>query len=102
MSSTIRPGRLLLGAACMALPYLAAAEVPPMERLAYHNPGLVTDLAVGLWGCPLPMDYNGDGLMDLVVNYTDKPASGVYFFENSGEVDPQTRLPIFKAGVRLG
>ncbi len=81
---------------------LAAAETPSLPRLAYNQPGLVTDLGIGLWPCPLPMDYNGDGLMDLVVSYTDKPSAGVYFFENSGEVDPQNHLPIFKPGVRLG
>jgi len=72
------------------------------KRIAYNHPGLLTDVGVGLWGWPLPMDYNGDGLMDLVVVGSGVPYNGVYFFENSGMVDPQTHLPIFKAAVRLG
>ena len=57
-----------------------------MPRLAHQNPGLLADLGVGLWAWPLPMDYNGDGLMDLVVVCTDKPYNGTWFFENSGVV----------------
>ncbi len=44
----------------------AASEPAPFQRIAYHNPGLRTDVGVGLWGWPLPMDYNRDGLMDLL------------------------------------
>ncbi|MEY2878659.1 MAG: hypothetical protein RLZZ15_1039 [Verrucomicrobiota bacterium] len=73
-----------------------------LPRLAYHNPGTLVDLGVGLWAWPLPMDYNGDGLMDLVVVCTDKPYNGTWFFENSGQVDPQTKLPIFKPAVLVG
>lgn len=73
-----------------------------MPRLNYHQPGLLVDLGVGLWAWPLPMDYNGDGLMDLVVVCTDKPYNGTWFFENSGQVDPQLKLPVFKAAVRIG
>jgi hypothetical protein len=72
------------------------------KRIGYHHPGLLTDLGVGLWGWPMPMDFNGDGLMDLIVTSSGTPYNGVYFFENSGEFDPQTKQPIFKAGVRLG
>lgn len=78
----------------------AAEEVLP--RLAHHNPGLLTDLGVGLWAWPLPLDYNGDGLMDLVVVCTDKPYNGTWYFENSGQVDAQLKLPIFKPAVLLG
>jgi len=73
-----------------------------MPRLAHNNPGLLTDLGVGLWAWPLPMDYNGDGLMDLVVVCTDKPYNGTWFFENSGQVDSQLKLPIFKPAVLIG
>ncbi|MCX6941155.1 MAG: VCBS repeat-containing protein [Verrucomicrobia bacterium] len=73
-----------------------------MPRLAHNNPGLLTDLGVGLWAWPLPMDYNGDGLMDLVVVCTDKPYNGTWFFENSGQVDAQLKLPIFKPAVLIG
>ena len=35
-------------------------------RLKYNNPDLIVDLGVGLWGMPIPIDYDGDGLMDLL------------------------------------
>jgi FG-GAP-like repeat len=79
-----------------------AAEKAAMTRIAYNNPGLTVDLGVGLWAWPLPMDYNGDGRMDLVVVCTDKPYNGTWFFENSGKNDPETRLPIFKPAVLIG
>src|SRR5437762_3368579 len=76
---------------------LRAVELSPsMPRLAHNEPGLLADLGVGSWAWPLPMDYNGDGLMDLVVVCTDKPSNGTWFFENSGQIDPQLQLPIFK------
>ena len=81
---------------------LRSAESAELPRLAYNNPGLLTDLGVGLWAWPLPMDYNGDGLMDLVVVCTDKPHNGTWFFENSGQMDPQLKLPIFKPAVLVG
>lgn len=73
-----------------------------LKRLNYNNPDLVVDLGVGLWAWPLPMDYNDNGLTDLVVVCTDKPYNGVYFFENSGKKDVKTDLPIFKKAKRLG
>ena len=83
-----------------ALPVRGADST--LRRLAYNHPGLVTDVGVGLWAWPLPMDYNGDGLMDLVIACTDTPSNGVYFFENTGQIDVTTKLPLFRAGVRLG
>lgn len=73
-----------------------------LKRLSYNNPGLVVDLGVGLWAWPLPMDYNDDGLTDLLVVCTDTPYNGVYYFENSGVIDEETDLPIFKPSIRLG
>jgi hypothetical protein len=93
------PFLLLLG---LALPAGAAESPGGMTRLAYNNPGLLTDLGVGLWAWPLPMDYNGDGLIDLVIACTDTPSNGVYLFANTGEVDPDTHLPIFSPARRLG
>jgi hypothetical protein len=86
--------------AAATTPAAPAAEVLP--RLAHHNPGALADLGVGLWAWPLPLDYNGDGLMDLVVVCTDKPYNGTWYFENSGQVDSQLKLPIFKPAVLLG
>jgi hypothetical protein len=73
-----------------------------MPRLAHQNPGLLADLGVGLWAWPLPIDYNRDGRMDLVVVCTDKPFNGTWYFENSGDVDPQLNLPIFRPARLLG
>jgi len=82
-----------------ALPVFAGRQA---TKLAYNTPGALADLGVGLWGWPLPMDYNHDGLMDLVVVSSGRPSNGVYFFENTGQVDLQTKLPIFKPGRWLG
>jgi len=79
---------------------LAPAWGDDLQRLSYRDPDLITDLGVGLWAWPLPMDYNGNGKMDLVVSCTDKPYNGVYFFENSGR--EQDGITIFKPAVRLG
>jgi hypothetical protein len=81
---------------------LRAAESEVLPRLAHNIPGLLADLGVGLWAWPLPIDYNRDGLMDLVVVCTDKPYNGTWFFENSGQVDAQLKLPIFKPAVLIG
>lgn len=88
---------------CLAatLGFAARAPQETLPLLAYNNPGLVTDLGVGLWAWPLPIDYNHDGLIDLVVVCTGRPHNGTWFFENSGEVDPQTKLPIFKQAVLI-
>jgi hypothetical protein len=80
----------------------AVAAEATMPRLAHNHPGTLADLGVGLWAWPLPLDYNEDGLMDLVVVCTDKPYNGTWFFENSGQMDPQLKLPIFKPAVLIG
>jgi len=72
------------------------------QLLAYQDPTLLTDLGVGLWAWPLPMDWNEDGLMDLVVACTDRPSNGIYVFLNSGKYDPVTGLPVFSPGERIG
>ncbi len=71
-----------------------------LTRLTYNHPGLTVDLGVGLWAWPLPMDFNGDGRLDLVVNCPDKPSNGTYFFEATAD-SAKTAMPVFKAGVRL-
>lgn len=72
-----------------------------LRPLKYNNPGLVVDLGVGLWADPLPLDYDQDGDMDLLVSCPDKPSRGIYLFENATD-DPAVKLPVFKAGVRVG
>ncbi len=95
---------ILLFGICLFVSVLSvgAVEAPKLERLKYNHPGLLVDLGVGLWAWPLPMDFNNNGLMDLVVVCTDIPYNGVYLFENTGESDPETGLPVFAAARRLG
>ncbi|GAB5406732.1 MAG: VCBS repeat-containing protein [Aureliella sp.] len=71
-----------------------------LQQLRYNNPGLVVDLGVGLWADPLPLDYDQDGDMDLLVSCPDKPSSGIYLFENPSN-DPAVKMPTFKPGVRI-
>ncbi|MCF3649793.1 FG-GAP repeat domain-containing protein [Synoicihabitans lomoniglobus] len=98
------PGAMLAGLAALAsMPSIApAAPAGAVTQIAYNHPGLITDLGVGLWAWPLPMDWNEDGLMDLVVACTDTPSNGVYVFLNTGEYDPVTRLPLFGPGDNIG
>ena len=86
--------------ACASEPGASAAQSLP--RLKHHQPAAVVDLGVGLWSWPLPMDYNRDGRIDLVVAATGVPGNGIWFFENSGERDAGTRLPLFKPPVYVG
>ena len=103
MNHTFRFVRLAaLLVSCAAATALPAATADTLPRLPYNNPGATPDLGVGLGAWPLPMDYNRDGLMDLVVVCTDKPYNGTWYFENSGQVDPQLKLPIFKPAVLIG
>ncbi|QDT04590.1 FG-GAP repeat protein [Rubripirellula lacrimiformis] len=80
---------------------LAAENEYALQPLAYQNPGLEVDLGVGLWAYPMPMDYDGDGDLDLLVGCPDKPSQGTYYFENPSQ-DPDQKMPVFKAGVRIG
>src|SRR5437773_153684 len=73
-----------------------------LERLKYNHPGLVVDLAVGLWAYPVPMDVDGDGDLDLVVVCPDKPYNGTYVFENVNGDTAKDEMPIFKPARRIG
>jgi hypothetical protein len=85
-------------AVLLLVPAVASAQT--LAPLKYNHPKLTVDLGVGLWAWPVPWDVNGDGRTDLLVSCPDKPSNGVWYFENTGESDPNT-LPIFKAGVRI-
>ncbi len=56
---------------------------PALIKLPYnHAYRLVVDLQVGLWAQPLPMDWDGDGDLDMVAATSGMPSNGVWFFEN--------------------
>jgi hypothetical protein len=73
-----------------------------LKRLKYNHPGLAVDLGVGLWAFPLPMDFDRDGDLDLVVSCPDRPSNGTYFFENPGGKSAAEKMPVFEPGVRIG
>ncbi len=73
---------------------LLSAQHPDDIRLPYNHPGLIVDLGVGLWGNPVPVDWDGDGDNDLLVTGRDKPSRGMYYFENLGN-------GTFSAGRRI-
>lgn len=97
LSPIRRIALLALGLGCL-LPPAQNPLAGELERIRYNNPGLHVDLAVGLWAYPLPMDFNGDGRMDLVVSCPDTPYNGVYVFENPGG---DALFPLFKPGRRI-
>lgn len=66
-------------------------------RLKYNNPDLIVDLGVGLWGMPIPIDYDGDGLMDLLMTCPSTPHKGIFYFHNIGN----KQTPLFDKGVKL-
>lgn len=68
-----------------------------LTRIQYNNPGLHSDLGVGLWAWPFPLDFDNDGDLDLLVNCTDKPFNGIWLFENASG----GKNPIFHPPVRL-
>lgn len=69
-----------------------------LSRVKYNHPGLVTDLGVGLWAQPLPVDFDGDGDVDLLCATADVPYKGIYLFENPGG---DSQWPVFKPAKRL-
>jgi len=75
-----------------------ALQAEDLQRLRYNDPDLVVDLGVGLWAWPLPVDYDKDGDLDLLVSCPDKPANGIYFFENP---DGNVKQPVFLPGKRI-
>ena len=91
MSSRIR---FVLAAALMLGWSVAPAQ--EAEILRFNN-DFEDNVSVGLWNCPLPMDYDGDGVRDLVVSCPDTPYRGLYFFRNIGT----NANPFFDRAVKI-
>ena len=95
---------LLLGLVCCLSPadIFAARpdggrDLPDAVPLRHNDPGLTVDLGVGLWGIPLPVDYDRDGVIDLLVSCPDTPYKGLWFFRNIGTA----RRPLFASAIRI-
>ncbi len=81
----------------LLLSIFAKAQTINEIRIKYNNPDLIVDLGVGLWGTPLPVDYNKDGLMDIIMSCPDAPYKGIYFYKNIGTKNQ----PLFDISVKL-
>ena len=81
---------------CFVLGF-AQNNLDNLVRIKYNNPGLITDLGVGLWAWPFPIDFDNDGDLDLIVNCPDKPFNGLWYFENASP----GKNPILKPPVKL-
>jgi len=68
---------------CAQKPAIDEKEIADI-RLKYNNGNLTVDLGVGLWGIPMPLDYNNDGKTDLLISCPDFPYKGIYYFRNIG------------------
>lgn len=80
-----------------ALVATTAVSAQKAQIVSYNNPTLEVDLGVGLWGIPIPTDYDSDGLTDLLVSCPDKPYKGLYFFRNIGT----NSKPLFAKAKRI-
>lgn len=83
---------LFLGFSAQASP----KKLPAAEPIS-HNIETTVDLGVGLWGIPLPVDYDGDGVNDLLVSCPDTPYKGIYYFRNIGS----NSKPLFDKAVKV-
>jgi acetyl esterase/lipase len=83
--------------AAVLSPALSAAPQLPAAEPLRHNIETTVDLGVGLWGIPLPVDYNGDGVNDLLVSCPDTPYKGIYYFRNIGT----NSKPLFDRAEKL-
>lgn len=61
------------------------AQKKDFEIVKYNNPDLIVDMEVGLWPIPIPVDYDGDGLTDILVSCTSYPTKGLFYYKNIGD-----------------
>ena len=86
--------QIVLLVAFAAVAANAVVTPRPMCRLEYNRAG-TCDLKVGLWAFPWAMDYNGDGIRDVVVGCPDTPFRGYFVFEG-------TKEGVFRPCYRIG
>ncbi len=77
--------------------YVNQAQTADDIRVKYNNPELIVDLGTGLWGAPIPVDFDNDGLMDLIMSCPDTPYKGLYFYKNIGTLTE----PLFAVSEKL-
>ena len=73
----------VLAAVLLPLSAISAPKLPAAYRLS-HGIEAEVGVAVGLWGNPIPVDFDDDGLNDLLLACPDTPYKGIYFFKNIG------------------
>lgn len=76
---------------------LAGAQTTDEIRIKYNNPDFVVDLGTGLWGTPIPVDYDNDGLIDIIMSCPDTPYKGLYLYKNIGTLSE----PLFDVSKKL-
>jgi len=76
---------------------IGTAQTKDDIRVKQNNPNLIVNLGTGLWGTPIPVDWDNDGLMDIVVTCPDTPYKGTYLFKNIGTLAE----PLFDVSIRI-
>ena len=82
---------------CIMLILLSSSGRGQNAEIIKYNNEITVDLGVGLWGIPIPVDYDKDGLKDLLVSCPDKPYKGLYYFKNIGSKEK----PFFEKAEKL-
>ncbi len=87
----------LLSLLCCAMALQAQRNTMPAAEAIPFGQDIRVELGVGLWGIPLPVDYDADGLNDLLVACPDTPYKGIYWFRNVGT----NAAPLFDKAAKL-
>ena len=96
---TIMVSSILIAYSCCEHAVVVKSEISEQDpfRMCYGTEGTDDWLSVGLWGIPIPIDYDGDGLKDILVSCPDTPFTGLYYFRNIGT----KTLPFFDKAIRI-
>lgn len=87
-----------LGAAGETERLAEPAMVGTGDRITYGRAKVRGKLAVGLWAHPAPLDFDGDGNLDMIVGCPDRPYNGIWLFRNLGT----NATPLFDRAEWLG